>query len=206
MSANWPLFVNVLILIIYSFTATARAAWPSEFVLWPWLAFVGYLALDHFFDGQQNTARNIARIYMLRQFGARYDEYLFKEIWVALIPSITAPLFILHNLSQVASFLALLMFQGWATAVCAHASLFFLGFVIPIYYRPHLKLLQTWFRLSLNDRETLSLIVHGVDLLSLQRLIDEAVNENRNPQKWWGQVLLECQIREVESEEGNVGT
>ncbi len=43
-----------------------KSTWPEELILWPWLIFVSYLLLDRFFDGLQNTTRNIARIYLLK--------------------------------------------------------------------------------------------------------------------------------------------
>lgn len=158
--------------------------------------------LHHFFDGVQNATRNIARIYLLERDGLNYSHATMQQVWQALIPTAYMPLMMLWNLSTVASFACLLLLQGWATAIIAHTAIVLFGGLVPINYQRHLERIQLSFPQTLSPQEVAKLAYLGISPISLRLLIDRAVYERCDPQKWWGEVMLDTTARTIDEQEG----
>lgn len=203
LAANLGCLINVAVLVGYFIIANETRAWPSTFIIWAWIPFVAHFLLYHFFDGVQNTTRNIARVYLLQRDGLNYSHATIQEVWQALIPIAYAPLMILWKLSTVASFVCLLLLQGWPTAIIAHAAITLFGGLVPINYQRHLERIQSSFPQTLSPQDVVKLAYFGVSLTELRLLIDQAVDERRDPQKWWGEVMHDTTARTIDEQEGS---
>jgi len=181
--------INAAVLVSYLIFAEDPRAWPSGFFLWAWIPSVVFLVLHHFFDGVQNTTRNIARIYLLPRDGVNYDYSTMQHIWQSLIPEANLPLVILWKISGIVSFSCLLIFQGWATAICAHAAIVLIAELIPINYGRHLKRIQASFPRDLAGEQYWLLIGAGISYTELGAIIDQAINEHRDSEQWGCEIL-----------------
>lgn len=193
--------LNPILLVLYLLLSDHRQAWPEQFLPLAWVPFAIYGYAVHFFDGVQNTSRNIARIYMLEKFGPGYDEKLFRLAQESLIPDNLGSRFLLWQIAGVVSFGVLLVFQGWLSALVAHAALFALGWVVPINYRRHLLRIQR--DLAMPKAEFMQLATAGLSSAELRQLVDQAVAERRNPQRWWGEVLARVTSDAVSRQSGD---
>ena len=181
--------INAVVLVIYLIFAEDSRAWPSEFFLWAWIPSAVFLVLRHFFDGVTNTTRNIARIYLLQRDGVNYDCSTMQQIWQSLIPKANLSLVILWKISGIVSFTCLLIFQGWATAICAHAAIVLFAELIPINYGRHLKRIQASIPQDLAGEQHRLLTDAGVSYTELGAIIDQAINEHRDPEQWGCEIL-----------------
>ncbi len=196
LATNLGFIINLIILTVYFIIAKDTHAWPSKIIIWAWSPLVAYLGLYHYFDGVQNATRNIARIYLLQRDGLNYSKEDLKLIWDALIPNVYRPLELLWHLCDVTSFACLLLLQGWATVLVAHAIIIFFGWLIPINYHRHLKIIRSAFPVTLSVEQRHALLWHGFgrnELRELRTLLRQAIKEHRNPQRWWGEVWNEAQ-------------
>lgn len=186
----------LLILAVYFVFASHPTAWPGTFIWWPWAAYAVFLDLNHFFDGVQNTARNIARIYLLERDGTGYSIELFEFLRDAIVPDFLSFRFALWFGSHLASFTLILFFQGWATAMLAEAFLFVPLEIRPLRYQRHLS--DTYRHLlRMRAVQHVSLMVAGVDLADLRTLVSQAIDEDRDPQQWWGEVFARTRRQEL---------
>jgi hypothetical protein len=188
---NIGFIVNILLLCGYFIWYPNRMVWPHNFVVWAWLPYLLHVYLDHFFDGAQNTSRNIARIYLIQNHGLHYDQQLVKFIQEELIPNSHVPLIILWKAAEISSFALLLFIQGWGTALVAAIGLMLFGFMIPINYQSHLRRMA-WNIQSLDSSSGLKLLLAGIHPERLANIVAEAIAEKRSPQLWWGIVRKEA--------------
>ena len=176
--------------------------WTEQFLWWAWLPYLAHIWVYHFLDGLQNTTRNIARIYLIKNYGVDYNKCLVVPIQTAMIPDSMWLIFLLWGVVHTGSFTVLLFFQGWGTALVAEFVLIiFGGFIIPINYQPHLKRVYKYLQ-SFGLIETLTFQIKikefenkhkGVLLIEkLIELLCQAISEQRNPQNWWGVVLRDA--------------
>ena len=199
LAANLPYIVNILIFIGYFVFWRDRTAWPEHFVLWPWLIYIVHVCLHHFADSLQNTTRNVARIYLIRQHGPNYDSRLVVPIQTALVPNSMLPIIFLWITAHVGSFAALLFVQGWVAALVAEFGLMILGCFIPLRYPGHLRRVREY-AANLNSKASFALMVAGISPQGLADVADQALQEGRNPQEWWGAVLREALENEMKEE------
>jgi hypothetical protein len=189
--ANIAYLANLLILIAYLILWEDKSTWPSKILIWAWAPFVLSLYMDHFFDGVQNSARNLSRICFIKKYGHDYNKTSADLLAHMLIPSNLGPLFFLWNISRVASFSIILLFQGWATALMAELSLVILGVMIPIGYNVHLRRIRQSFS-GLSIHQMIKLSELGISISEVARIVNQAVAENKNPQVWWGEVVRDA--------------
>ena len=193
---NVAFLVNTLVFFSYFFWVEDRSLWPDTFVWWAWVPYVLHTYLHLFMDGLQNTTRNIARIYLIKNHGPHYDNRLVEPIQHALIPDSMLPVTIVWQLAHISSFCLLLIFQGWGTALVAELGLMLFGGILPTGYQSHLR--RTLGRAELLDSDTsLRLLTAGIDPDRLFAIIKQAIREKRNPQKWWGIVLRDALNKNV---------
>jgi hypothetical protein len=203
LSANLPLFVNILIFVAYFFvTGEESMAWPDRFVVWPWLLFGLHVYLHHFFDGLQNAARNIVRIYLIREYGPHYQRQLVTPIQTALVPDSVLPAMIIWWLSHIGSFAGILFFQGWGTALVTELSLMIFGGLIPIHYAGHLRRLRRH-AAQADVQTSLAFTMSGVSIRGVADVAEQALLEGRDPQQWWGAVLRDAIIQERAAREND---
>jgi hypothetical protein len=198
LSANLKYLADIVVFICYFVWYPHRTVWPTTFLWWAWVPFVVHFGLHHFFDGLQNTTRNIARIYLIQNRGPRYDSRLVEPIQHVLIPDSLHPVTILWQLANVTSFALLLFFQGWGTVLVAELGLLLFGggFPIPLGYQAHLRRLHKQAE-SLDSTTSFRLLMAGIYPDRLSALIGQAIEEKRNPQRWWGLVLRDALEEEV---------
>ena len=132
------LFVTV-ILVVYFIWYPQIITWPQSVLAWVWLPYILHVYLHNFVDGLQNTTRNIARIYLIKNYGPNYDMRLIDPVQRTLIPYSMLPVIILWQATHVSSFALLLFYQGWGTALVAEFALTLFGVFIPIRYQSHLR-------------------------------------------------------------------
>lgn len=181
--------MNIAVLIGYLIFSEERTAWTGSLVAWAWIPFLAHVILTNFLDGVQNTTRNIARIYLLKTDGLTYDQNLAGHIQKVLIPHSTALPTIFWQLASILSFATLLLFQGWLPAVGAHVTFAALGGFLPLRPQSHLRRIQDNLENSLDPREISPLLARGVSVLTLHDLVSQAIEERRDPQEWWGEVM-----------------
>ncbi len=196
--SNLVYLLNFLVLIGYFIWYKSGTKLPTYFVFWVWLPYLLFLFLNHYEDGHQNTTRNLARIYLLKKYGINYNNELVKMIQIELIPDSLFLETMIWQISHVTSFVLILFYQGWITALIAELIIPFFCSFLPLFYQSHLRLILKYFRLTdIEKHMRLSLI--GVNFLELFVIIEKAVQEKRNPQLWWGEVLKETYITESEA-------
>lgn len=191
LAANLAYLFNILILIGYFLLYQDSTTWPNQFLWWAWLPYVAYIWFHHFADGMQNTTRNIARIYLIKNEGMYYDKHLVVPIQTAMIPNSMLSMIILWGIIHIVSFSVLLFFQGWGTALVAEFVLIIFGGFIPINYQSHLKRVHKYLQ-NLGPKETLVFQMVGISTEKLTELLYQAISERRNPQLWWGVVLRDA--------------
>ncbi len=194
LAANFSYLINAAIFVLYFLFSKDIYAWPSRFIIWAWIPFVVWFLLHHFFDGVQNTTRNIARIYLLNRDGLMYDDRIVPQIQQALVPNHLLPLAALWQVSGIVSFTTLLFYQGWATAILTHVIVAIFGVIVPINYSRHLRRLQLSFPNTLTPEQLIALM-HYASVTDLRSLIAQAYVEERNPQQWWAEVLQRTATR-----------
>ncbi len=194
--ANLVYLINFVIFIYYLVLHSHRTMWPDEFLIYVWIPYILHVYLHHFFDGFQNTTRNIARIYLIQNNGPHYDNRLIEPIQHALISNSMLPVTILWQLIHVFSFSLLLFMQGWGIALIAEFGLMLLGGIIPLGYQSHLRRIHKQVK-SLDSTITFRLLSAGINLDRLFTIIDQAIQEKRNPQQWWATVLRNALKEEV---------
>lgn len=186
--------INIVFLIVYLVFASEPQVLPNSFIPWPWFLYLGYMGLHHYFDGHQNTTRNLARIYLLRNGLNDNDSKLIFKIQNYLAPgvgSIHSVLVFAFLVLHVSSFIALMVYQGWAVALLAHAIMFLpFTMLLPIFYHQHLKALERRMSkefqnnpFSMINSEPLS----GLSPRDLWELLNEGVDERKDPQQWWAE-------------------
>ncbi len=190
-TAILPYIVNTVILIGYFMFCKNRAAWPEQFLFWAWVPFIAHVWFHHFADGLQNTTRNIARIYLIKNYGVGYDNRLVVPIQMTLVPRSILPITILWVIAHIGSFTMLLIFQGWAIALLAEFGLMHFGGVLPINYQSHLRRVYKHTQ-NLGSDESFELLTRGVFMDDLIEVIRQAVEERKNPQDWWAIVLKDA--------------
>lgn len=201
-AANVQHIVNILIFIGYFIFWKERTAWPEHFVLWPWLSYVVHVCLHHFAGNLQNTTRNIARIYLIQEYGPHYDSRLVVPIQAALVPDAMFPFTLLWVTIHIGSFVALLFVQGWATALVAGFALWIFSGFIPDSYSGHLKRVRDHVA-TLSSNKSLNLRIAGISPTGLAAITDQALREARDPQEWWASVRQEALEKEIEEEVSN---
>lgn len=202
LAANLPYLFNILIFIGYFVFYRDGKTWPDQFLWWAWLPYIAHVWFHHFADGLQNTTRNIARIYLIKNHGVDYDRRLVAPIQTALIPDSMLPIVILWVAVHIGSFTTLLFFQGWAMALVAEFVLIIFGGFFPINYQAHLKRVYKYVQ-NLGPKKSLAFQMAGVSTEELTELLGQAISERRNPQLWWGIVLRDATQEIVEGEVTN---
>ena len=189
---NLPYIANALIFVLYLVFANSHPAWGKPFLWWVWIPYIIHLLCHHFADGLQNTTRNIARIYLIKNRGIQYPNNLVIIIQNILIPKSILPFTIVWIISHIGSFGILLFFQGWGVALIAEFIVLFFSVFIPINYQKHLKLIH---KRSQNLDIANTLYLHNMDISinDIATLINEAIDEQKNPQLWWSEVLTEAE-------------
>lgn len=191
---NIAYILNAIILIVYFFLSEDNSIWPNKFNLFVWLPYLANVYLDHFFDGLQNTTRNIARIYLIQQEGINYNRSQIEPIQHLLIPDAMFLRSILWLIVHVLSFTLILLFQGWGTALVAEVALAILGGFIPINYQAHLRRIQQNLPKAISSKGLVTQMTIGIVPQKLQELIDHGIAERKNPQRWWAEVLQKVSI------------
>ena len=191
LAVNLAYLFNILILIGYFLLYQDSTTWPNQFLWWAWLPYVAYIWFHHFGDGMQNTTRNIARIYLIKNEGMYYDKHLVVPIQTAMIPNSMLSMIILWGIIHIVSFSVLLFFQGWGTVLVAEFVLIIFGGFIPINYQSHLKRVHKYLQ-NLGPKETLVFQMVGISTEKLTELLYQAISERKNPQLWWGVVLRDA--------------
>ncbi len=184
LSANWPYIVNILLFIGYFVFREAHTAWPQPLIFWAWLPYLVHLFVHNFVDGFQNTTRNIARIYLLENHGADSDNPLVAAIQIALVPRFMLPVTLVWFAAHIVSFVVLLFFQGWATALAAEIGLICFGWIFPINHQAHLKRILKH-ALDQDTSQTTAMQSVDVDFEKVTDVVARAIKEKRNPQEWW---------------------
>ena len=201
MIANLGMLVNIVCFLCYLAFSPDRTPIPKVIVFWAWLPTAVYFVLHHFFDGVQNTTRNIARIYLLTHHGRNYDASLVPSIQFALIPNNLAILTFIWQAMAVVSFVCLLFYQGWLLAVLSRIAVWGIGLVTPINYQSHLLRIQSYLgRVDHPQRviEFIELARRQIDIQDIADLVDAAIRDHRNPQNWWTEVLRQKHHESVE--------
>jgi len=193
LAAKLPYLFNILIFIGYFVFYRDGKTWPDQFLWWAWLPYIAHVWFHHFADGLQNTTRNIARIYLIKNHGVDYDRRLVVPIQTALTPDSMLPIVILWVAVHIGSFTTLLFFQGWAIALVAEFVLIIFGGFFPINYQAHLKRVYKYVQ-----KKSLAFQMAGVSTEELTELLGQAISERRNPQLWWGIVLRDATQEIVE--------
>lgn len=188
LAASLTYLVNLIIFIGYLLFWKNKTAMPETFLLIYWIPFIVHVWFHHFADGYQNTTRNIARIYLIKNNGVAYDNQLVAPIQTALVPNSFLIVTFFWYVIHIVSFAILLFFQGWATALVAEFGLFVFGGVLPIKYQSHLKRVQKHMT-NIGFNESLPLHLAGISIEDLKKLVNQAILEHRNPQQWWAIVL-----------------
>jgi len=196
--ANIAYLINIIALVGYFVWWPKHTVWPEEVIAWTWLPFFIHVCYHHYADGVQNTTRNIARIYLLKYHGSNYDDNLVVPIQHALIPDSMFKTTIMWQLAHVSSFIILLFYQGWGTALCAEIGLILFAGVLPINYQSHLWRIYGSTK-KMDFRNVMALLSVGVFVDKLTSIVHQAAKERKNPQKWWAIVLRETLIAEKES-------
>lgn len=195
--ANLQYLLNILVLVGYLVFADHRSAWPEQFILWAWLPTIAHLACHKFAFGLQNTTYNIARIYLMRTHGLQYDRRLVVPIQTALIPDSMLPATILWIVIHLTSFVVLLFFQGWATAVCTEIAVLTLGSLVPVNHRGNLKRIHKQ-AVNMSSEERLPLTMCGVSVDDLECLVNQAIQNQIHPGRWWAQTVHELIAEKVQ--------
>lgn len=179
-------FTYIAILIFFIFRlifSNNQTLLPNEFIVWPWILFSIHMYLHHFFDGIQNTCRNIARIHLMNDFGLRYDQTRYQQLWALLIPNNLLLQGILWQLAHMASFISIMIYQGWGAAVLSEIIIWVLPYYIPINYQTHLTRIKT--HLNLTDTTWIELMKNEFMPFPLVSIVEQAINQKLDPQKWW---------------------
>jgi hypothetical protein len=189
---NFPYIANALVFILYFVFTTSHPAWGKPFLWWAWAPYIIHLLCHHFADGLQNTTRNIARIYLIKNRGVQYPTHLLTIIQNVLIPNSILPFTIVWIISHIGSFSVLLFFQGWGVALIAEFIVLFFSVFIPINYQKHLKLIHRRSQ-NLDIANKLYLYDMDIHINDIASLINEAIEGQKNPQSWWSEVLIEAE-------------
>ena len=197
-AANFPYIANALIFVLYFIFADTHPAWGEPFLWWVWPLYIFHVLCHHFADGLQNTTRNIARIYLLKTHGPNYHNHRVLVIQNILIPNSILPFTVAWIISHIASFGVLLFFQGWGIALIAEFVVLFFSVFIPINYQKHLRLIYKRAQ-NFKFEEVFSLRNIDIDAGELTSLIHQAIEERKNPQAWWSEVLTKTEDNTAEA-------
>ena len=200
--ANLPYLINFVIFILYLLLSVNKSAWPNQFVFWVWIPFIAHIWFHNFADGLQNTTRNIARIYLIKNQSLTYNKRLVPLIQTILVPDSVLPITIMWIIAHISSFSLILFFQGWASAILTEVGIIFLGGLIPIDYQKHLLRICKHAK-NLNNNDSIALLVAKISIEDLIKIIEQAITKKLNPQKWWGVVLNKAIQTKIYSKQTN---
>jgi hypothetical protein len=110
-------FVKILITLAYLIFYSPKQAWTGSFIWYAYLFVIPSVLLTFYFDGVQDTVRNISRIYLLRKYGLSYDNVLFERIRDGLISERLMFRTLAWRFLENFSFFVILFIQGWLIAV-----------------------------------------------------------------------------------------
>lgn len=190
-------YVIIAIFFIYRLVFNGgQITIPSELVIWPWVIFGIHLYLHHFFDGVQNTCRNIARIHLMDNHGLNYEQKRFQQLWELLIPNNLFIGTILWQVTHVASFIAITIYQGWLLALLSEVIIWIIPTYLPINYQKHLQRVQA--HLKLTETTWIELMKNEFVPFPLISLVEHAIDEKLDPQKWWNDKFDELVSKESE--------
>jgi len=185
--------VYIALLIYYLIFIDDQQVWPGELIGWVWVVYLFYFYLVKYFDGMNNTARNISRIYLMKKYGNNYSSKDHTELWQFLIPNSVIFLTILWKVMAVVSFALILFFQGWATAIIAHILVYVISALWPINYQKHLRKMQREYLNGMTAGQKSRMMPYIHDISELKNVLDEAVDNKINPQIWWADLNLKLQ-------------
>jgi hypothetical protein len=185
LAANFTYIFIVLFFILRLIFSDNQSVIANEVFVWPWVIFAIYFYLHHFFDGMQNTCRNIARIHLMANHGLQYEQERYQLLTGLLVPSNLFFQGLLWQLTHLASFISIMVIQGWGIALLAELAIWIVPYFIPINYQKHLSRIQT--HLNLTETTWVEFMRHEFMPFPLNTLVTKAIDEKLNPQKWWAE-------------------
>ncbi len=185
LAANFTYVVIIIFFILRLIFSNNQPVIANEMIVWPWVIFAVHFYFNHFFDGLQNTCRNIARIHLMENHGLQYEQERYQLLTGLLVPSNLLFLGVLWQSAHIASFISIMVFQGWGIALLAELIIWTIPYFIPINYQKHLLRVQT--HLNLADTTWVELMGNEFMPWPLIALVDQAIKEKLDPQKWWSE-------------------
>ena len=180
----------LIILLLYAFGPWSLPAEPSTGSrMVAWSVFATYVVVTQFADGQQNSTRNLARVLLIRKFGTNYDSRLISPLQHVMMPEWFTIVGLVYWLLGVASFGLLLFTEGWKVAVPTMVGYLVLGAILPVFYRANLLLIHRSARLQLVKALASGRLPSDISAGEVYAVIREAVEQKKNPQRWWAEEL-----------------
>ncbi|MBC8551200.1 MAG: hypothetical protein H8D23_16260 [Candidatus Brocadiales bacterium] len=188
LAASLAYIINSAVIIVYIIFVDNKMVWPRELIYWPWFIYSIHFYLHHYFDGLQNTTRNIGRIYLLNLYGLNYNKSQATKIQELLVPNSMLPRLLVWQAAHVLSFTTILFYQGWGTAIAVEICILVVPIFIPLNYRHHLVNVANYLN-ALTPASSFEFLSNEISHIDLKKLIERAIDERLNPQKWWGKEL-----------------
>ncbi|MBE0544071.1 MAG: hypothetical protein IH623_22240 [Verrucomicrobia bacterium] len=163
---------QIAVLAAYFVLTEHRAAWPSDFAIWPWAFYAFHAASLQRAYSLLCAAESIVKRYLALKGESETE----NETTTLIMSFLTHPHLMIYSwlgvVTSLVSFSILCFMQGWATAITLHVvGAFLLPRVLPMRHKKSIKQIRSRF-LDRPALMTVALDQHGISTSELVQAMD----------------------------------